>query len=219
MPGVDVRGAADALAERERRLVDQLADDPAEHEPGRVADPLGVLAERGEEALGGARPPTSALSGPRVSSTRLRLGQRRERVEADGAARRGRAPRASPPRSRSPAGRPAAAPPAPRAPAGRGSGTAASPVGGLGRLSDLPAGGGGAPRASSSASARVAGDHDQRRRRRRRGERLRVSGGAVLAVAGSRSSRGRTCGPSAPAATVRTVIGDGRQRGSPKLCS
>ena len=51
--GVDVLGAADALAERERGLVDELADDPAEHQARGVADPRGVLAERGEEALRG----------------------------------------------------------------------------------------------------------------------------------------------------------------------
>src|SRR5205807_1059975 len=48
---VDIRGAADALAERERGLVGDLADDPAQHQPGRIADPRDVLSERGEESL------------------------------------------------------------------------------------------------------------------------------------------------------------------------
>src|SRR4051794_5213881 len=50
-PGVDVLGAADALGERERRLVDDLADDAAEDEAGAVLYPGGVLAERREEPL------------------------------------------------------------------------------------------------------------------------------------------------------------------------
>ena len=46
MPASMSSARADALAQREGRLVDELADDPAEHEPGRVADPLDVLAQR-----------------------------------------------------------------------------------------------------------------------------------------------------------------------------
>ena len=52
MPGVDVGGAADALAEREAGLVDELGEDPAADQPGPVADPLGAAPERREEALG-----------------------------------------------------------------------------------------------------------------------------------------------------------------------
>src|SRR3954452_12537036 len=78
---VDVGLAAHALAQREERLVDDLRDHPAEHEPGRVADPRGVQTERGEEAL--------ALPGDRVVGRR-RAGEldesaardRRQRVEA-----------------------------------------------------------------------------------------------------------------------------------------
>src|SRR4029450_13245073 len=51
--GVDVGGGADALRDREASLVDELAGDPPEHQPGSVADPLDVLAERSEERLGG----------------------------------------------------------------------------------------------------------------------------------------------------------------------
>src|SRR5688572_29084300 len=47
--GVDVVGGADALADREARLVDQLRDDAAEHAAGRVADAGGVQPARGEE--------------------------------------------------------------------------------------------------------------------------------------------------------------------------
>ena len=99
MPASMSSARADALAERERRLVDELADDPPEHEPGRVADPLDVLAQRREEALGGARRPASSVSGPRVSSTRPR---RRPAAAARGSRRRrrrGRARPASPRRS------------------------------------------------------------------------------------------------------------------------
>ena len=80
--GVDVRRAADALAERERGLVDHLADDPAEDEPRRVVDPDGVLAERREEPLGrvGGEPCAVGASG---QLDQLRLGERRQRVEAD----------------------------------------------------------------------------------------------------------------------------------------
>jgi hypothetical protein len=49
--GVDVVGAAHPLAQRERRLVDQLADDAAQHQARCVDDPLNVLAQRGEEHL------------------------------------------------------------------------------------------------------------------------------------------------------------------------
>ena len=42
---VHVLRRADALADREHRLVDELRDDPAEHEARRVLDPLGVEAE------------------------------------------------------------------------------------------------------------------------------------------------------------------------------
>ena len=80
--GVDVLGGADALAEREARLVDELADDPAEHEAGRVADPLDVAAERGEERLGGAR---GGVRGRRAAR------QLDEPAERDGGEEAGRA--------------------------------------------------------------------------------------------------------------------------------
>ena len=48
---VDVRRRADALARGERRLVDELADDPAQHEPRRVANPGRVDAQRRKELL------------------------------------------------------------------------------------------------------------------------------------------------------------------------
>ena len=52
-PGVDVLGARKPLAEGERRLVDDLANDPAEDEPRRVVDPQRVFAECLEEVLSG----------------------------------------------------------------------------------------------------------------------------------------------------------------------
>ena len=68
--------AADAFAERERRLVDHLADDPPEHQPGRVADPGDVLAERAEEALGalGRQRRGALASGSARPGSRLRSG-------------------------------------------------------------------------------------------------------------------------------------------------
>src|SRR6185503_14771786 len=53
-PVVDVLGRPDALGHREARLVDELAHDPAEHEPGRVLHPRDVAAQAREERL---RPP------------------------------------------------------------------------------------------------------------------------------------------------------------------
>src|SRR3954454_1058126 len=50
--GVHVLGRAHALADRERSLVHQLADDPAEHEPRRVLHPLAHEAALLEEGDG-----------------------------------------------------------------------------------------------------------------------------------------------------------------------
>src|SRR5215207_8827860 len=49
--GVHVLLRADALADREPGLVHELADDPAEDEPGSVVHPLRREAEPGEERL------------------------------------------------------------------------------------------------------------------------------------------------------------------------
>src|SRR5947209_1074217 len=51
--GVNVVSVSNPLAEGERGLVYDLADDPPEHEAWRVGDPFGALAQRSEEALGG----------------------------------------------------------------------------------------------------------------------------------------------------------------------
>src|SRR4051794_30273445 len=72
---VDVLGRADALAEREARLVHELADDAAQHEARRAADPLDVAPERGEEALGGGR---------RGAGGRGRAGELDERADRRG---------------------------------------------------------------------------------------------------------------------------------------
>jgi hypothetical protein len=51
--GVEVFGRADALGDREARLVDELADDPAEDQARSVAGrALDVLAELGEVTPG-----------------------------------------------------------------------------------------------------------------------------------------------------------------------
>src|SRR3984957_14021197 len=85
--GVDVGGRADALAERERALVDHLADHPAEHEAGRVTDPRGVLAEACEQPLRrrGGRVGGGAAA---CELDQLRSVQRWEHVESDRAAAR-----------------------------------------------------------------------------------------------------------------------------------
>ena len=48
---VYVSCAAHAFAEGECGLVDHLAHDAAEHQSGRIAHPLDVLAQRREEAF------------------------------------------------------------------------------------------------------------------------------------------------------------------------
>src|SRR5262249_43562176 len=48
---VDVLRRPDALGHGEARLVDELADDPPEDEPGRVLHPRDVAAEAREERL------------------------------------------------------------------------------------------------------------------------------------------------------------------------
>src|SRR5579864_4111578 len=84
-PGIDVLRRADALAQRERALVDRLADDPAKDQAGDVANPLGELAERGEELLrGGHRGRRRVLSARELDQPGA--GERREDMEADRAA-------------------------------------------------------------------------------------------------------------------------------------
>ena len=81
--GVHVVGRSHALADRERSLVHQLADDPAEHEAGGVGHPLRVEAQPSEEALGG-------LGGGRGGGGEAgelgepRVRDRREQMEAHG---------------------------------------------------------------------------------------------------------------------------------------
>src|SRR5436305_12716232 len=81
--GVDIIGGADSLADRERRLVHELADHPAEHEARRIRHPLGVEPAAAEEALD----PLAALAGQLNKARRL---ERRPPVE----------PPRSPPRRR-----------------------------------------------------------------------------------------------------------------------
>ena len=83
MPGVDVVGRADALAERERRLVDELADDPARARARARRRPT-RCAGRAWRRTRSAR---SALCGARAGRARQldepARGERRQRVEAD----------------------------------------------------------------------------------------------------------------------------------------
>ena len=107
--GVDVLGAADAFAQRERRLVDELADDPPEHEPRARRPPTRracpawrtACSERSIAAVGRRRA-AGELDEPAGV-------QRRQRVEPGRRRRRGRARPASPRRRGSPAARPGAA--------------------------------------------------------------------------------------------------------------
>src|SRR3954464_13791352 len=82
-PRVHIAGRAHALADRERRLVHELAHDPAEHEPGRVADPLAVHAELREEVLDSCRPLVGGRGQARELGE-LHVLDRWEQVEAAG---------------------------------------------------------------------------------------------------------------------------------------
>ena len=68
---VDVLGRGDALADGEVGLVDDLAEDPSEDQPGRVADPLDVLAHGAEVASRAASASAEVVAGRRASSTRV----------------------------------------------------------------------------------------------------------------------------------------------------
>src|SRR2546430_749043 len=72
---------ATAFTEGERGLVYHLADDPPQHQPRRVADPLDVLAERREEALG-ARGRHRRGGVPSRELDQARLAERGQHVEA-----------------------------------------------------------------------------------------------------------------------------------------
>ena len=79
---VDVGGGADALADRERALVDDLGDDAAEDEARRVGDPRRSAA-RGPSKKPRCARGDSAVAAVRVSST---IADGRQRVEAGGGA-------------------------------------------------------------------------------------------------------------------------------------
>ena len=165
-----------------------------------------------------ARAAELALSGPRVSSTsrdsRRTAGARETRPPR----RRDRARPASPAAQQIACGRALQrrlrAPR--RAGSGRGSAAAASPSSASsGAATSQPAAC--AAARSSAASSDVARDHD---------EPVAAAGSGRLGVGAddarrrrSRSSRARTCARGARRRPSATVIGDGRQRGSPKLCS
>ena len=173
-----------------------------EHQPGRVADPRDVLAQRGEEALGGASAAERAMSGPRVSSTRLAS-------SSGGSAWK---PTALPPGSSA-----ASEPAAQQMACGRRPGAARRAPRRAGQIEDQerrlavlrPRAGAHLPARLAAAApqlvrrARLAGDHDSpspppaRRAARDR------AGGAPPAPPGSRSSRARSCARCSPAATVR----------------
>ena len=160
MPASTSAGAADALADGERRLVDELADDPAEHEararrrPTRVRRP-----ERAEERLGALGGGAASSPAPRVSSTRpparaaAARGSRPRR-------RRRRARRASPRRTSTARGPPCSG----------GSSAVAPPQStirnghlavGVARRRATSQPAAVASARSSSAIASVAGDHDE----------------------------------------------------------
>src|SRR5207244_10740047 len=84
-PRVGSLRAAHALRERERGLVDELADDTPEHQARGVAHPRRVLAQSRKEAL---RSSCGERRGALVARQlhQLRLAQGREHVKADRAA-------------------------------------------------------------------------------------------------------------------------------------
>ena len=208
-PGVHVVGGADALADREGRLVHELADDPAEHEararrpPTRRASPSAR-----EERLGRLGGDASACVGSRVSSTRRTCssGGRRWKPTAPGSPARGEASGRR--RARAAARRPGS------------SGSAGAAPGVDHQLGAVPPSrsveAGGARRARAGrapAGRRRRSTRPCPRRRRARAARDRPAGTARPRR--TRSSRARSCGPSRPAATIRAWIGLGFQRGSP----
>ena len=218
-PGVDVGGAADALAERERRLVDRPG-----RRSGRAPGPGRRRPRR--RACRAVAKNRSAASAAELCGIRPRGSARRDaprRAEAARGSRprrrRGRARRASRRRSRSPAARPGAARRAPRRRACRsrirngGSRSIASSG-----LEHLPA----RPRAATPRArsrARFARDHDRAVAAAGDGSGSGSGCAVELAARVVVVARGPDLRPWRPAATVLTVIGDGRQRGSPKLCS
>ena len=197
----------------EARLVDELAHDPAEHEPGRVLDPRDVAAEAREEGLralgrdGRRRRAAGHLDEPRVT-------ERREGVEADRAA--GRVERVQ---------RPVGAEHRERAALERRLVVVGAAVDGEPRHVALGAErlDRGVARARRQAAQllgdrQVAGDDHEPPVAASGLGRVRVVG-AVRAVRRRRTSRARSCGPWRPAATSLATSGFGRQRGSPKLSS
>ena len=80
---VDVLGAADPFSERERGLVDDLADDPAEHESRRVADPCRSCLPSVVKKRSAARAAAPVLSRSSGQLDDARLAERRQRVKPD----------------------------------------------------------------------------------------------------------------------------------------
>ena len=216
MPASMSSAAPTPVAEREARLVDELADDPAEHEAGRVADPLDVAAERARRTprrRGRRRPRCVAL---RVSSTsppsgdggeeagrgalRVELGQRRLVAQQH---RRGRPAAARRPRRARRSRRSAPGPRRRRRPRDRRRASRASRR----RVAQLLGQRGGA------------GDHDEPPVAAARLGRRRVLGPVRARPRRTRTSRGRSCGRGCPTPTLRAASIDGRQRGSPNDCA
>ena len=212
MPSSTSSARADALADREARLVDELGDDPPEHEAGRVAHPRRVQAERGEavlRALGRQRRRSSVL---RASSTSpvASSGASTWKPTRDRRRRRGRA--ASRPRTA--ARRAALQRGARRAAAVERSATGSRPP--ARPVAHVEAGLR-APRAQLARDGTSPRGHDERALVAAAG--ARAGPPRAPRGAGRRTSRGPLLRPRRPAATIRALSGEGRQRGSPKLSS
>ena len=228
--GVDVLGGADAVAEREARLVDELAHDPAEHEPGRVADPLDVAAERGEERLGGAR---GGVRGRRAARELDEPAERRGGEEA------GRAPSGSSSASGASSHRTTCGPPCSgvgmlaarrcrRASSSLEPRRSTPPQSTISAGTSSPAAPSGSATRQPASSRRLA----QRVGQRRSSRAITTQAVAAAARAAGRASGGRCSPPSgysyqprpvlrpwSPDATLRAASIDGRQRGSPNDCA
>jgi hypothetical protein len=208
MPVVDVLARADAPRRREARLVDELGDDAPEHEPGRVATTR--CAGRGRAKTPRLRSAaTRRGAGPRVSSTSGELPSGGQDVEADGAAAAvegvqravGAQQRDRAALQRRPSGR-RRVDQQPRDLAVASSWSRASKPAARGERAQL-VGDVSSPATTTSARRPPPG----------------AAGGVLGALARVLVPAAPALAPRRPAATMRALSGEGRQRGSPKLSS
>ena len=193
MPASMSVGRADALAEREARLVDELGDDPAEHEARARRRPTRRGARARRRSARRPRARRGAVVGVRVSSTSA--AERRQRRGSRRSGRRGPARRAARRRTAAAAGRPAAA--GRRSPPQSTISAGSSPSASSGVATSQPAPARGL--AQLGGQRALARDHDQPVAAAGLGRRPGRPDGRV---AGSRTSPRRSCGRGGPAATI-----------------